>query len=89
MTCSRCWNSVAEHAAHICGAHVVEIAIVDNEVFRIAASFGEAERLPRQESVPLDRSTVTGRAICDQKPVQVGDLQKSGEEFPLGRKLLI
>ena len=56
---------VAEHAAHICGAHVVELAIVDNEVFRIAASFGEAERLSRQESVPLDRSTVTGRAICD------------------------
>jgi len=82
-------DSVAEHAAHICGAHVVEIAIVDNETFRIAASFGEAERLPRQESVPLDRSTVTGRAICDLKPVQVADLQKSGEEFPLGRKLAI
>ena len=82
-------DSVAERAAHICGAHVVEIAIVDNEVFRIAASFGEAERLPRQELVPLDRSTVTGRAICDLKPVQVADLQKSGEEFPLGRKLAI
>ena len=82
-------DSVAEHAAHICEAHVVEIAIVDNEVFRIAASFGEAERLSRQESVPLDRSTVTGRAICDLQPVQVADLQKAGEEFPLGRELAI
>jgi hypothetical protein len=63
-------DSVAEHAAHICEAHVVEIAIVDNEVFRLAASFGEAKRLSSGESVPLDRSTVTGRAICDLQPVR-------------------
>ena len=80
---------VAEHAAHICEANVVEIAIVDNEVFRLVASFGEAKRLSSGESVPLDRSTVTGRAICDLQPVQVADLQNAGDEFPLGRELAI
>jgi GAF domain-containing protein len=39
--------------------------------------------------VPLDRSTVTGRAISDLQPVQVADLQSAGEEFPLGRELAI
>jgi two-component system NtrC family sensor kinase len=82
-------DSVAKHAAHICEVQVVEIAIVDNEVYRIVASFGEAERLSREESLPLDRSTVTGRAICDLQPVQVADLQKAGDEFPLGRELAI
>jgi hypothetical protein len=82
-------DSVAEHAAHICEAGVVEIAIVDNEAFRLAASFGEAERMSSGESVPLDRSTVTGRAICDQQPVQVADLQSAGDEFALGRELAI
>ena len=82
-------DSVAEHAAHICEANVVEIAIVDNEVFRLAASFGEAKRLSSGELLPLDRSTVTGRAICDLQPVQVADLQNSGDEFPLGRELAI
>ena len=82
-------DSVAEHAAHICEANVVEIAIVDNEVFRLVASFGEAKRLSSGESVPLDRSTVTGRAICDLQPVQVADLQNAGDEFPLGRELAI
>ena len=80
---------VAEHAAHICEANVVEIAIVDNEVFRLVASFGEAKRLSSGESVPLDRSTVTGRAICDLQPIQVADLQNAGDEFPLGRELAI
>jgi two-component system, NtrC family, sensor kinase len=82
-------DSVAEHAAHICEGRVVEIAIVDNEVFRLVASFGEAERLSSGQSVPLDRSTVTGRAICDLQPVHVADLQNTGDEFPLGRELAI
>jgi GAF domain-containing protein len=82
-------DSVAERAAHICEARVVEIAIVDNEVFRLVASFGEAEWLSSKESIPLDRSTVTGRAICDQQPIHVADLQNAGDEFPLGREIAI
>jgi two-component system, NtrC family, sensor kinase len=82
-------DSVAEHAAHICEARVVEIVIVKNEAFRIVASFGKAKRLSSREVVPLDRSTVTGRAICDLQPVQVADLQNARDEFPLGRELAI
>ena len=41
-------DSVARHAARICEAQIVEIAIVDNEVFRLAASFGAAERPSRK-----------------------------------------
>jgi hypothetical protein len=70
---------VAERAAHICGANVVEIAIADNEVFRLVASFGEAEWLLSGESIPLDRSTVTGRSICNLQPHHVADLQNSGD----------
>ena len=82
-------NSVAEHAARICEAHVVDIAIVDNEVFRIAASFGELGRHSSEESLPLDRSTVTGRSICDLEPVHVADVQNASAEFPLGREMAI
>jgi GAF domain-containing protein len=82
-------DSVAERAAHICEARVVEIAIVDNEVFRLVASFGEAEWLSSGESIPLNRSTVTGRAICDLQPIHVADLQNAGDEFPVGREIAI
>jgi hypothetical protein len=82
-------ESVAERAAHICAANVVEIAIVDNEVFRLVASFGEAEWLSSGDSIPLDRSTVTGRAICDLQPIHIADLQNAGDEFPLGREIAI
>ena len=42
-------DTVAEHAARICEAQIVDIAIVDNEVFRIAASFGQLGRLSSGE----------------------------------------
>ena len=76
-------NSVAEHAARICEAHIVDIAIVDNEVLRTAASFGE---LGRPKSLPLDRSSVTGRSICDLQPVHIADMENASDEFPLGRE---
>ena len=82
-------DSVAEHAAHICEAQVVDIVIVHNDVFRLAASFGELRRLSRRKSVPLDRCTVTGRSICDLQPVQVADLQNASDEFPLGQEFAI
>ena len=82
-------NSVAEHAARICEAQVVDIAIVDNEVYRLVASFGEFGRHSSEESLPLDRSTVTGRSICDLEPVHVADVQNASAEFPLGREMAI
>jgi hypothetical protein len=82
-------DSVAEHAARICEAQVVDILIVDNEVLRFVASFGESGRLSRDEPVPLDRSTVTGRAICDLEPVHIADAQNASDEFSLLRELAI
>jgi hypothetical protein len=54
-------DSVAQHAARICEAQVVDIATVDKEMIRFVALFGEAERLSSGEWAPLDRSSVTGR----------------------------
>jgi GAF domain-containing protein len=82
-------DSVAEHAARICEAQVVDIAIVDNEAFRMTASFGELGRLSTREPVPLNRSSVTGRSICDLQPVQVADMKNAIDEFPLGREFAI
>jgi GAF domain-containing protein len=86
-------DSIAQHAGRICKAQIVDIAVVDNEVSRFAASFGQLELQSKDErartTVPLDRFSVTGRSICDLKPVHVADVQNAGDEFPLGRELAI
>jgi GAF domain-containing protein len=81
-------DSVAERAARICEAQVVDIIIAEDNVLRIGASFGDLERNPG-ESMPLNRSTVMGRSICDMQPVQVADLQNAGEDFALGREFAV
>jgi two-component system NtrC family sensor kinase len=35
----------------------------------------------------MDRSTVTGRALLEKKPIHVHDYLKVADEFPLGAEL--
>ena len=79
-------DSVAEHAARICEAQIVDIFLVENDTLRDAASFGDLGRPPVMK---LDRSTVSGRSICDLQPVHIADLHSASEEFALGRELAI
>ncbi|HVL37421.1 MAG TPA: PAS domain-containing protein [Burkholderiales bacterium] len=78
--------SVAERAARICEAQVVDIVLAEGNVMRVVATFGDLGR-PLGEAVPLDRSTVMGRSIVDRTSVHVADLQRAGDEFRLGREL--
>ena len=79
-------DSVAEHAARICEAQIVDIFLVENDTLRDAASFGDLGRPP---AMRLDRSTVSGRSVCDLQPVHIADLHSASEEFALGRELAI
>ena len=79
-------DSVAEHAARICEAQIVDIILAENDNLRTAATFGPLGRPP---GVPLDRSSVSGRSICDRQSIHVADLQNAGDEFALARELAI
>jgi signal transduction histidine kinase/HAMP domain-containing protein/putative methionine-R-sulfoxide reductase with GAF domain len=80
-------DSVAERAAHICKAEIVDIIMVEGNMLRSSAAFGELAR--DIGGVPLDRSTVMGRAICDMQPVQLEDQQSAGDDFARGREFAL
>ena len=82
-------DSVAEHAARICEAQIVDVVIPENNVMRVCATFGNLGRPIAGEPVRLDRSTVMGRSICDLQPVHVADLQNAADEFAFGRELAV
>src|SRR6516162_9214860 len=79
-------DSVAEHAARICEAQIVDVLLVEKDRLRTAATFGQLGRRP---DVPLDRSSVSGRSICDRQSIHVADVQNAGDEFALGRELAL
>ncbi len=77
-------QSVAEQAAQICQAQYVDIFIVENDNLRNLAWFG---KIKRTLAFPLDRSSVSGRSVCDMRPVSVDDMQNAGDEFARGREV--
>jgi two-component system, NtrC family, sensor kinase len=78
--------SVAEHAARICEAQIVDILTVEDDKLHYAGHFGEFGRILPGQTAPLNRDSVIGRSICDKQPVHVVDLQSMDHEFPLGRE---
>ena len=81
--------SVAEHAARICEAQIVDVLIVEGDKLHYAAEFGEFGRILHGETAPLNRDSVMGRSICDKQPVHVADLQSADHDFPLGREFAL
>jgi GAF domain-containing protein/HAMP domain-containing protein len=81
--------SVAEHAARICEAQIVDVLIVEDDKLHYAAEVGEFGRIVHGETVPLNRDSVMGRSICDKQPVHVVDLQSMDHDFPLGREFAL
>ena len=78
--------SVAEHAARICEAQIVDILTVEDDRLHYAAEFGEFGRIVHGDTAPLNRDSVMGRSICDKQPIHVVDLQSMDHDFPLGRE---
>jgi GAF domain-containing protein len=78
--------TVAQHAAQICEAQIVDILTVEDDKLHYAAEVGEFARPLRSEPAPLNRDSVMGRSICDKQPVHVLDLQSMDHDFPLGRE---
>jgi GAF domain-containing protein len=83
-------QAVAERAARICEAKYVDVFMVDADKLRIRVAVGDMGRPAINETRPLDRTTVMGRAVIDGVPVQVEDMQQAPEsEFPLGRRMAL
>jgi GAF domain-containing protein len=78
-------DAVAETAARICGANDATIRLADGNLLRFAAHYGH---IPTQETTPLDRSTVLGRAVVDRRTIHVNDVAAEPDhEFPTGKAL--
>jgi GAF domain-containing protein len=76
-------DAVAENAARVCGAKDAQIFRLEDDVLHHVASYGT---LPWIEVIPVNRGSITGRAVIDRRPVHVDDLAAvSKAEFPQGR----
>src|SRR6476469_1542241 len=78
-------DAVAENAARLCDANNAEIFRLENNLLRLAASYGEIPvAINAYQGVPVNRETVTGRAACDRWTIHVHDLAAEEDEYPVG-----
>src|SRR5262249_47355652 len=73
---------IAASAARLCDASDASIHRVDREVVRLVVSHGS---IPKgDDTLPLTREVVTGRAVLDGRTIQVADVQAETGEYPVG-----
>ena len=74
-------NAVAESAARVCGATDATIVLIEHDVYRLVASHGSAPARAVGETYPIDRASMTGRAIVDRKTIHIHDIRAVESDF--------
>src|SRR5262249_12480594 len=73
---------VAQNAARVCGATDARVFRIEGDMLQLAASYGTAPR-GLEGGLPLNRGTVSGRAVIDRETIHVHDIAAELEtEFP-------
>ncbi|HUQ41861.1 MAG TPA: GAF domain-containing protein, partial [Candidatus Limnocylindrales bacterium] len=75
-------DAVASNAVRFCGAERAGVGLERDGMIELVASAGED--LLDVEPFPIDRTTVTGRAMLDRTLIHLPDLLAASAEFPLG-----
>ncbi len=79
-------DAVAERAAHLCKAPYARILLIDGDLLRPTAEYS-VEPGPESLAVPLDRTSLTGRAAIDRKTIHYADIVPLiDSEFPGARE---
>jgi PAS domain S-box-containing protein len=81
-------DAVAESAARLCDSYDAAIARVEGDVYKVVAHWGPVPVPTDQlrEGVPLTPASVTGRAILEQRSIQVEDvLGDAGSGYSISR----
>src|SRR5262249_47631467 len=78
-------DAVAKNAARLCEATDAQIRLVEGNMLRRGARYAALPGSVALET-PIDRGSVTGRAVADCETIHVHDLLEEQAEFPEGNK---
>ena len=80
-------DAIGENAARLCEANNAVIFRLEGDLLRQMASYGHipTSSHPRL-GLPVNRDTVTGRAVFERQTIHVHDLAAEAREFPEGSR---
>jgi len=81
-------DAIAERAARLCDAAAASMYLTDGNVLRHLASKGPSpDPVGSVEALPINRDSISGRALLEGKTIQVGDMQAEGADYPLSHEI--
>ena len=81
-------EAIADRAARLCDASVASMYLTDGDTLRLLASKGPTPDLVRNvEALPINRDSLSGRAVLEQRTIQVPDLLAAGADYPLSHDI--
>ena len=76
-------DAIAERAARHCDASAASMYLTDGSALRHLASKGPSpDPVTHIDALPIDRGSITGRALLDGRTIQVRDMLAEDNEFP-------
>jgi len=77
-------DAIAERAARLCDASAASMYLTDGNVLRHLASKGPSpDPVSSVEVVPINRDSISGRALLEHRTIVVNDMLAAGADYPL------
>ncbi len=81
-------DAIAERAARLCDAASASMFLTEDDMLRHLASKGPgAEPITHLETFPINRDSISGRAILDRETMHIRDLISEVHEYPLSAEI--
>ena len=81
-------DAIAERAARVCDAAAASMYLTDGAVLRHLASKGPSpDFVSSVEVVPINRDSISGRALLERRTIVVEDMLAAEAEYPLSAEI--
>ncbi|HUH94253.1 MAG TPA: GAF domain-containing protein [Casimicrobiaceae bacterium] len=77
-------DAIAERAARLCDASAASMYLIEGKALRHLASKGPSpDPVGHVETMPINRDSVSGRALLERRTIEVDDMLAEGVGYPL------
>ncbi|TMH63675.1 MAG: GAF domain-containing protein [Betaproteobacteria bacterium] len=81
-------DAIAERAARLCDASAASMYLTDGDMLRHLASKGPSpDPVSTIDALPINRDSISGRALLERKTIEVDDMLAEGAEYPLSLEI--
>src|SRR5690242_16705644 len=81
-------DAIAERAARLCDASAASMYLIEGNTLRHLASKGPSpDPVGHVETMPINRDSISGRALLERRTIEVSDMRSASADYPLSHEI--